>query len=88
MDFKVNKSLLHSTFKELKPVWIHIPSKRSGTHRGFNKGIAFVKFSSEEIQKQAIKEFNGREINGREIVVDVAINTTKPKNVEVSEEAS
>ena len=75
---------MNSLFKELKPKWIHVPSRRVPYNRRgrggkfrkpFNKGIAFVKFSNEETQKQAVAEFNGKEVNGREIIVDIAIDS-------------
>ncbi|KAL6450716.1 tcg1 Single-stranded TG1-3 DNA-binding protein [Candida maltosa Xu316] len=83
LDYKVNVKTL-----KLKPKWIHVPARkvpynrrgRGGKfRRPFNKGIAFVKFANEETQKQAVAEFNGKEINGREIIVDIAIDSRVPK---------
>ncbi|KSA03020.1 uncharacterized protein AC631_01275 [Debaryomyces fabryi] len=89
LDYKVDVKTLNSLFKELKPKWIHVPTRRVPYHilkrqksKGrtvFNKGIAFVKFSSEDLQKQAIADFNGKELNGREIIVDIAIDARIPK---------
>ena len=42
---------------------------------GRSKGFAFVTFANEEDAHKAIEALNGSEIDGREIVVDVA----KPK---------
>lgn len=90
LDYKVDVKTLNSLFKELKPKWIHVPTRRVPFHilkrqksKGrtvFNKGIAFVKFSSEDLQKQAIADFNGKELNGREIIVDIAIDARIPKS--------
>ena len=77
LDYKVNVKTLSGLFKDLKPKWIHVPARRvpynrrggrgGNFRRPFNKGIAFVKFANEETQKKAVAEFNGKEINGREI---------------------
>ncbi|KAK7680963.1 hypothetical protein QCA50_016016 [Cerrena zonata] len=84
LDYKVDVQTLSNLFKELKPKWIHVPTVRypkrfqrgrAGGKPTHNKGIAFAKFSSEEAQKQAIAQFNGKDINGREIIIDIAINT-------------
>ncbi|KAL1572705.1 hypothetical protein MGS_02863 [Candida albicans P78042] len=95
LDYKVNVKTLNSLFKELKPKWIHVPSRRVPYNRRgrggkfrkpFNKGIAFVKFSNEETQKQAVAEFNGKEVNGREIIVDIAIDSRIPKEGSTEED--
>jgi len=39
---------------------------------GRSKGFAFVEMSSEEEVKKAIEMFNGKELDGRNIVVDEA----------------
>lgn len=85
LDYKANVQTLSKLFKDLKPKWIHVPTVRVPYYKkkgkNFrptqNKGIAFVKFASEEIQQQAVKEFNGKEINGREIIIDIAVDTRK-----------
>ncbi|RLV94103.1 Single-stranded TG1-3 DNA-binding protein [Spathaspora sp. JA1] len=89
LDYKVTHKGLSSYFKELKPKWVHVPLRKSHNHnshrRPFNRGIAFVKFLDEETQKKAVEEFNGKEINGREIIVDIAIDARVPKEGEVDE---
>jgi RNA recognition motif-containing protein len=90
LDYRVSVKTLSSIFKDLKPKWIHVPTKKVPYHvlnkqknrRVLNKGIGFVKFSSEEIQKKAVAEFNGKEINGRPIIVDIAVDTRIPKDAE------
>lgn len=84
LDYKANVKLLNHLFRELKPKWIHVPPRRVSYHvlkkfqakqrPVFNKGIAFVKFADEETQLKAIAEFNGHEINGREIIVEAAVD--------------
>lgn len=39
------------------------------------RGFAFVTLETEELQQQAIKEMNGKEIEGRELAVKVAIDS-------------
>jgi RNA recognition motif-containing protein len=39
------------------------------------RGFGFVTLASEEMQKKAVSEMNGKEIEGREIAVKVAIDS-------------
>ena len=39
------------------------------------RGFGFVTLASEELQQQAVTEMNGKEIEGREIAVKVAIDS-------------
>jgi len=39
------------------------------------RGFAFVTLASEELQQKAINEMNGKEIEGRELAVKVAIDS-------------
>ncbi len=39
------------------------------------RGFGFITLSSEEMQQKAIKEMNGKEVEGREIAVKVAIDS-------------
>lgn len=95
LDYKVDVKTLNVLFKELKPKWIHVPTRRIPLHilkkKGrktvFNKGIAFVKFTNEETQKKAVAEYNGKELNGREIIVDIAIDARIPAAAEAEAEA-
>jgi len=92
LNYDVTVKTLNTLFRDLKPKWIHVPARKVPFHilkknqgRRKNKGIAFVKFANEETQKQAVAEFNGKEINGREIIVDIAIDARTPKEEEVKE---
>ena len=42
---------------------------------GRSRGFGFVTLSSEELQQKACAEMNGKEIEGREIAVKVAIDS-------------
>lgn len=96
LEYKVDVQALNTLFKDLRPKWVHVPSRKVPQHilqrqkkKGravYNKGIAFVKFASEEVQKQAVEEFNGRELNGRNIVVDIAVDRVPKENAQENSE--
>lgn len=60
------------------------------------RGFGFVTLASEELQQKAVTEMNGKEIEGREIAVKVAIDSPDktdeeaniPAESEVKEEAA
>ncbi|CAK9438013.1 uncharacterized protein LODBEIA_P23730 [Lodderomyces beijingensis] len=87
LEYKVNAKVLSKVFEELKPKWIHVPVRRvhqktpegAPKRRPLNKGIAFVKFADEETQKRAVAEFNGKDVKGREMIVDFAVNSKVPE---------
>ncbi|KAI5958336.1 hypothetical protein KGF57_002692 [Candida theae] len=72
LDYKVGVRTLKEEFAELNPVWVHIP--KNGRR---SKGIAFVSFKDEETQKKAVEQFNNKDINGREIRVEIAVDSKK-----------
>lgn len=41
------------------------------------RGFGFVTLASEELQKRAVEEMNGKDVEGREIAVKVAIDNPK-----------
>lgn len=95
LDYKVDYKVLVGLFKEYKPKWIHVPTRKVPYHvlkrqraKGrsiFNKGIAFVKLPNQETQSQVVKELNGKEINNRAIIVDIAVDARVPKDGEVEQ---
>lgn len=97
LDFKATSELLHETFEPLNPKWVHVPPKRvpryllkqiKQNHKPlYNRGIAFVKFSDHESQQRAIAEFNGSEVNGRQIIVEAAVNKPESEEPEEAEKA-
>jgi RNA recognition motif-containing protein len=50
------------------------------------RGFGFVTLASEELQQKAVAEMNGKEVEGREIAVKVAIDN--PKIEEAAAEAA
>lgn len=53
------------------------------------RGFGFVTLESEELQQKAVAEMNGKQIEGREIAVKVAIDSPgKEDSIEHTENAS
>ncbi|KAF3916993.1 hypothetical protein ABW21_db0202304 [Orbilia brochopaga] len=52
------------------------------------RGFGFVTLPSEELQKKAVEEMNGKVVEGREIAVKVAIDNPKEEEGEATEEAA
>ena len=53
---------------------------RNEPRRG--RGFGFVSLESEEMQQKAVNEMNGKEIEGREIAVKVAIDSPGKEDVD------
>jgi RNA recognition motif-containing protein len=52
------------------------------------RGFGFVTLASEELQQKAVSEMNGKEIEGREIAVKVAIDSPDKTDEEVNAPAA
>lgn len=52
------------------------------------RGFGFVTLASEELQQKAVTEMNGKEIEGREIAVKVAIDSPDKTDEEANEHAA
>lgn len=46
------------------------------------RGFGFVSLESEEMQQKAVEEMNGKDINGREIAVKVAIDSPGKEDID------
>ena len=46
------------------------------------RGFGFVSLESEEMQQKAVNEMNGKEIDGREIAVKVAIDSPGKEDID------
>ena len=46
------------------------------------RGFGFVSLESEEMQQKAVSEMNGKEIEGREIAVKVAIDSPGKEDID------
>lgn len=70
LPYSINDSKLESIFAEFG----EIVSARVITdkHSGRSKGFGFVEFEAEDAGEAAIEELNGKEVDGRSIVVNKA----------------
>ena len=46
------------------------------------RGFGFVSLGSEELQQKAVSEMNGKEVDGREIAVKVAIDSPGKEDID------
>lgn len=46
------------------------------------RGFGFVSLGSEELQQKAVSEMNGKEVDGREIAVKIAIDSPGKEDVD------
>ena len=46
------------------------------------RGFGFVSLASEELQQKAVNEMNGKEVDGREIAVKVAIDSPGKEDID------
>lgn len=51
------------------------------------RGFGFVTLESEELQQKAVSEMNGKQIEGREIAVKVAIDSPGKEDAEIVDSA-
>lgn len=70
LSYKVEESELKGHFEEYGEVTsVKIITDK---YSGRSKGFAFIEMANEEEAKTAINELNGKEIDGRQIVVNIA----------------
>jgi len=75
LSFKTSQQVLQDLFAEFgEVVSVSIPLDRD---TGKPRGFAFVEMSNQASAEAAIKGLNGREVDGRQIAVNVS--TPKPK---------
>lgn len=75
LSFKTTQQDLQDLFAQYgEVVSVAIPQDRE---TGRQRGFAFVEMSTQEQAEAAIKALNGRELDGRQIAVNVS--TPKPK---------
>ncbi|ANZ74496.1 BA75_01319T0 [Komagataella pastoris] len=82
---EVVTSELTEFLSEYDPQWVSIPRRNIPRHvvqklRKENipirsRGMAFVRFADHETQQRALKELNGKEIKGKPISIDIAIDS-------------
>lgn len=76
LSFKTTQQDLEELFAQYgEVVSVAIPQDRE---TGRQRGFAFVEMANQENAEAAIKALNGRDLDGRQIAVNVS--TPKPKN--------
>ncbi len=70
LSYKVEESELKESFEEFGEVSsVKIITDK---YSGRSKGFGFIEMVNEEEAKAAINELNGKEIDGRQVVVNIA----------------
>ncbi|KAI9793688.1 MAG: hypothetical protein M1816_007583 [Peltula sp. TS41687] len=97
LPYNLHEDKLKELFKEYEPVAAKIALRpiprfmvrklqaRGEPRKG--RGFGFVTLASEELQQKAISEMNGKEIEGREIAVKVAIDSPGKEDNDGNEQA-
>ena len=70
LPFRFTNEDIKSTFSVVGNVVDAVVITDKMTHR--SRGFGFVEFSTEEEAQKALADFNGKEIEGRKLVVDMA----------------
>lgn len=79
LPYSTNEDELREMFAEVGTVESAVVIKDRATDR--SKGFGFVEMSTEEEAQNAVKTLNGREVGGRQIVVNEARPMTdRPRN--------
>jgi RNA recognition motif-containing protein len=74
LDFGTTRNDLEALFSQIGPLKdVFLPVDRTTSRP---RGFAFVEFESEEDAKRAIARFNGHEVSGRALKVNVAEERT------------
>lgn len=86
LSFEVDDEALKKAFEGLNVISAHVVRRRFGARK--SKGFGFVEFSSEQEQKKALEQFNGKEYLGRPLTLKIAIQGSKEQaEAETNEEA-
>jgi len=73
LSFKTTEAELEETFSQAgKVVSVAIPTDRE---TGRKRGFGFVEMETEDAATAAVRDFNGKEVDGRQITV----NPSKPR---------
>jgi RNA recognition motif-containing protein len=70
LDWGIDSDKLKEIFSEFGEITDAVVI--SDRHTGRSRGFGFVEFAEEESAKKAMDELNGKEIEGRELVVNEA----------------
>ncbi|GAA6064472.1 hypothetical protein JCM10212_001821 [Sporobolomyces blumeae] len=87
LPFSVTNESLAATFDGCKVKSATVVVRKFGQAAGRSKGFAFVDFETEEDQKKALEEYQGKELEGRALSLKVAIEADKKQQLQQQEEA-
>ncbi|GAA5865727.1 hypothetical protein JCM1840_003234 [Sporobolomyces johnsonii] len=73
LPFSVTNETLAAAFEGCKVKSATVVTRKFGQAAGRSKGFAFVDFESEEDQKKALEQYQGKEVEGRALSLKVAI---------------
>lgn len=83
LPFSVTDEGLSTLFADYKVASARVVVKKFGPGQGRSKGFGFVDFVNEEEQKKALETVQGKEVDGREVQLKVAINSVPDASEEV-----
>ncbi|CAO1614160.1 unnamed protein product [Parajaminaea phylloscopi] len=75
LSFDVDDDALKAAFEGLNVTSAHVVRRRFGARK--SKGFGFVEFASEEEQKKALEQFNGKDYLGRPLTLKIAVQGSK-----------
>lgn len=88
LPFSVTDDALAKVFEGYKLASARVVTKKFGPSEGKSKGFGFVDFESEEEQQKALNGCQGKEVEGREIQLKVAIQEEKREKKQEEEKPS
>ncbi|KAM0753380.1 hypothetical protein T439DRAFT_324015 [Meredithblackwellia eburnea MCA 4105] len=83
LAFSVTDEALKAVFADFKVASARVIYRKRGPGAGRSKGFGFVDFESESEQQAALAKLNGKEVEGREITLKVAVNPEAKEEGEV-----
>lgn len=87
LPFSLDNDGLKAVFEGYSVVNAHVVVRKYGPVTGRSKGFGFVELSDEAEQKKVLEAFNGKEVDGREIQVKVAVEPPPAPEEEAKPEA-
>ncbi|GAA5844547.1 hypothetical protein JCM11251_001629 [Rhodosporidiobolus azoricus] len=73
LAFSVTNESLAAAFEGLNVKSAVVVTRKFGQSAGRSKGFAFVDFATEEDQKKALEQYQGKEVDGRPLSLKVAV---------------
>lgn len=82
LPFSLTDEGLKEFFNAYEVTSAHVVRRKFGQSAGKSKGFGFVEFANEAVQQKALEESQGKEMNGRELHIKVAVNELKKEEEE------